>query len=62
MNRLDNVIADVGYILDCLMVLRNIEQTGCCNDCANYKNCPIAPVPGQMVRYNCYSYDPIEKE
>ena len=33
MSRLDEVIGNVGYILDCLMTFRNIVQTGCCNDC-----------------------------
>ena len=38
MSRLDDVIADVAYILDTLMVYRNIAETGNCNICKN-KDC-----------------------
>lgn len=60
MSRLDEVIGNVGYILDCLRTLRNIQQTGCCNDCAmgpgSHNPCGYRPMPGQMVRYNCPFY------
>lgn len=55
MNRLDDVIADVAYILDTLMVYRNITDTGNCNSCKN-KNCQWKPKPGQIMRYNCPHY------
>ena len=51
--RLDKAIADVAYILDSLMVYRNILQTGDCNNCAISGKCKYCPKPGQMVRYNC---------
>ena len=38
MSRLDDVIADVAYILDTLMAYRNITDTGSCNTCKN-KDC-----------------------
>ena len=54
-NRLDKTISDVAYILDNLMLLRQIQQTGSCNDCKN-KLCGYMPRVGQMVRYNCPFY------
>jgi len=62
MSRLDEVIENVGYILDCLMAYRNILQTGCCNDCRGRSTgCGYRPKPGQMVRYNCPFYQKEEK-
>lgn len=54
-DRLDKTISDVAYILDNLMLLRQIQQTGNCNNCKN-KNCGNMPRAGQMVRYNCPFY------
>lgn len=53
MSRLDDAIANVAYILDSLMALRNIQECGCCNDCGIANNCKVKPKLGQMVRYNC---------
>ncbi len=53
--KLDRVISDVAYILDSLMVLRNIQETHNCYECAN-RGCEWEPKPGQMVRYNCPHY------
>jgi hypothetical protein len=55
MSRLDKAIADVAYILDCLMAYRNMIEAGDCNSCKN-KNCGCKPKPGQLVRYNCPHY------
>lgn len=54
-DRLDKTISDVAYILDNLILLRQIQQTGNCNNCKN-KNCGHIPRAGQMVRYNCPFY------
>ena len=54
-DRLDKTISEVAYILDNLMLLRQIQQTGNCNNCKN-KNCGHIPRAGQMVRYNCPFY------
>lgn len=56
MNNLDRAIRDTAYILDSLMALRNIYQTGSCNECEAAKTCEYAPKPGQTVRYNCPFY------
>ena len=53
MSKLDNAIADVAYILDSLMALREIHNSGSCNDCGILDTCKIKPKLGQMVRYNC---------
>jgi len=55
MSRLDDVIANVAYILDTLIAYRNLAETGNCNICKN-KNCQWIPKPGQLVRYNCPHY------
>ena len=55
MDKLNKTISDVAYILDSLILLRQIQQTGDCNICAN-KECEHKPKVGQMVRYNCPFY------
>ena len=57
MSKLDDVISDVGYILEVLMAYRNIVQSGCCNDCEYSRECDYKPKLGQLVRYNCLLYD-----
>lgn len=56
MNKLDEAIANTAYILDSLMVLRSIYQSGCCNSCEKVKSCEYVPKLGQQVRYNCPFY------
>lgn len=56
-DRLNNTISDMAYILDSLTNLKQIYQTGCCNNCTN-RGCGYLPKPGQMVRYNCPFYKP----
>lgn len=60
MSRIDDVIEDVGYILDCLKTLRDIQSSGFCNVCASKNNCPYEPKLGQLARFNCPHY--VEKE
>ena len=55
MSRLDEAIASVAYILDCMTAYRRIARSGDCNNCGN-KNCIWKPKPGQLVRYNCPHY------
>ena len=55
MNKLDAAISNVAYILDNLILLRDIQSTGDCNVCKN-KECKYKPEAGQMVRYNCPFY------
>lgn len=57
MSKLDTIISDVTYILDSLMLLRNIEESGDCNICARKKECEYVPKVGQLVRYNCPFYE-----
>ena len=58
---LDDVIKMQAYILDVLMAYREISKLPTCNECAAKNNCPQAPKPGQMVRYNCFAFVPIER-
>ena len=55
MDRLDEIITNTAYVLDCLMSLRNIQNSGSCNECI-FKVCPYKPNPGALVRYNCPHY------
>lgn len=57
MSELDDSIANITYILDSLMALRDIYESGCCNDCWKVKGCEYVPKVGQMVRYNCPFYE-----
>ena len=61
MDRLNKAISDVAYILDILILLRQIQQTGDCNICRN-RDCGYMPKAGQMVRYNCPFYKPYNPE
>lgn len=54
-DRLNKTISDVAYILDSLILLKQIQNTGDCNVCKN-KECKYKPKAGQMVRYNCLFY------
>ena len=56
MARLDQEIKRQEYILECLMALRDIYNTGDCNICAKRRECEYLPKAGQMVRYNCPFY------
>lgn len=51
--KLDKAIEMTAYISDCLISLRNIQETGCCNECSLVRICAYRPRPGQMCRYNC---------
>lgn len=55
-NKLNETIADVSYVLDCLRALRNICESGDCNNCKVSNACEVKPKAGQMVRYNCPFY------
>ena len=62
MSRLDEAIASAAYILDSLKTLRNIYETGSCNECSCSKLCQVCPKPGQMGRYNCPFFVKEEKD
>lgn len=40
-----------------LRALKEIWDSGNCNDCLHQKNCTIRPQLGQLVRFNCYQYE-----
>ena len=61
MDKLNKAISDVSCILDNLILLREIQQSGDCNICKN-KDCGYMPKPGQMVRYNCPFYKKAKSE
>ena len=56
MGKLDDTISQVAYILDCLRALREIQESGSCNDCKHSMECRFAPKMGGLVRYNCPYY------
>lgn len=53
MSKLDDIIAQKAYELDCLTSYRQIVESGDCNECKKKWECEYAPKPGQLVRYNC---------
>lgn len=57
MSRLDEAIAELTYILDCLRVLKNIWESGNCNECEKKRTCKYVPYPGEQVRYNCPHFE-----
>lgn len=62
MDKLDNAIKNVSYILDCLVAYRDLIGLGDCNNC-KYKNaCNLKPAPGEFVRINCPYYEGKGKE
>ena len=56
-DNLDDSIAKVAYILDSLILLRQILKSGDCNVCKGAKGCRYRPKPGEMVRHNCPFYE-----
>lgn len=56
MGKLEELIAQKAYELDCLRSYKDIIDSGDCNTCACKKDCTEVPKPGQLVRYNCYAY------
>ena len=54
--KLDNAITNVAYILDSLVALRTIYETGSCNTCCKKKKCDYAPDWGHITRFNCPFY------
>ena len=62
MSKLDNAIADVACILDCLRAYRSIVESGDCNNCKIMRDCEYKPGWGHQVRYNCPFYKKTEDE
>lgn len=50
---LDSIRDNVGYIVSCLIALRDIWAAGGCNECFWHCRCIYEPKIGEMVRYNC---------
>lgn len=54
--KIDDLISDVAYILDCLRFTKTVGELNNCNTCLN-RSCQYRPKPGESVRYNCPHYD-----
>ena len=54
---LQELEAEHRQLAEWLKALKEIWDSGDCNDCLHSKNCTIRPRLGQMVRYNCYQYE-----
>lgn len=57
MNKLDDTIESVAYILDALIAYRNIVESGNCNECGAKNICKYVPKTGEQARYNCPFYE-----
>ena len=55
MAKLDDTIATVAHVLDCLIAYRNITKLNNCNECAR-RDCTYRPKLGEMVRFNCPAF------
>ena len=53
----EQLISLYRQLAEWLKALKEIWDSGDCNDCLHSKNCTIRPKLGQMVRYNCYQYE-----
>lgn len=49
--------AEHRQLAEWLKCLKEIWDSGDCNNCLHARNCTIRPKLGQMVRYNCYQYE-----
>ncbi len=52
----EEIAARYFQIADWLKVLKDIQSTGCCNECKSKGVCKYEPEAGQVVRYNCPFY------
>lgn len=48
---------DHRQLAEWLRALKEIWDSGDCNDCLHQNNCTIRPHLGQLVRFNCYQYE-----
>ena len=55
--RMQGYLEENRQLAEWLKALKEIWDSGDCNDCLHSKNCTIRPKLGQMVRYNCYQYE-----
>lgn len=44
------------YLVECLTTLKDIYDSGDCNNCKIHKDCPCPPGLGKLVRFNCPHY------
>ena len=54
--KVNKVISDLYWVIDCLKAYQEITQSGSCNDCDIAKACQCKPKLGELVRYNCPFY------
>lgn len=62
MSRLDNLIVDISYVCTCLQTLKEILESGNCNDCGKMLECEFVPKWNQLVRYNCPHYERMKND
>jgi hypothetical protein len=55
-NKLDKIIQDMNYTLECLKVYRDFIMTGNCNICKLKSDCEYKPKLGELIRVNCPLY------
>ena len=55
-DKLDEIMHDMNYALECLKVYRDITMTGNCNICKSKSDCKYKPKLGELIRFNCPLY------
>lgn len=51
--RNERLASDLHYIADTLQFAAEVLQMPSCHDCADVRECQVAPGWGKPVRYNC---------
>lgn len=55
--RMQKYLEENRQLAEWLRALKEIWDSGDCNDCSHQHNCTIRPKLGQLVRFNCYQYE-----
>lgn len=55
-DRYENAYSALRYAMECMDALKEILESGNCNDCAAGKTCQYRPGLGNLVRFNCPHY------
>lgn len=58
---IDDAIHFTNYILNSLILTKDIVKTPSCNNC-NKKDCEHKPKPGETTRFNCFLWEGVSSE
>lgn len=61
-NNLDDIKTMLYALIDTINYAQEIQKQHDCNDCGRGKGCELSPMPGNIVRINCYAWKPENKQ